>query len=327
MCPYSSNATKVHMSSLKATQTWVYVAVLSAALLAVTVLAALLAKGSNASSAAEALIQTFPGTVAAPSKDAIPAVAISGSWYLDGNSPFPCAITCLHAALHLPKNYGRTLFLTGGLLPVRLLCNTFVPADIKSMPWGISTEGAIVTADTVSIGVGRAKSGNKYKSAFLQELSARGFTGWAFTNRLNVCAVYAGIPYGECSNWGWTPFVTSATAPNLYVIALTPAASEPWTHAVIDVGRWLSVFPGSANNGRSLLLRTSSKISVPVMSATYVSTLKETEAALLQPGWCLLGASAVAYQSGCAFDLDGNRFGLSTLAVGNIVAAVQSYTF
>ena len=316
--------------SLKGTKLWVFAAVLSAALIAVTVLAALLATGPMALAAAEATVQTFPGTVAAPNKDAIPVIAITGSWYLDGNTPFPCALTCLHAALHLPNNYGRTLFLAGGLLPVRMLCNTFVPADIKSMSWGVSTEGAVVKTVAIaeaSIGLGRAKSSNgRYSSPFLQELSARGFTGWAFTNRLNLCAVYAGIHTGDCSTWGWTPLATSL-APNLYVIALAATASEPWTYAVIDVGRWMSIFPGSTHEGRPLLLRTSSRISVPVTSSTYTSVPLGTDVALLQPGWCLLGASAVAYQSGCAFDLAGDRFGVSTLSMGNIVAAVQSYAF
>jgi hypothetical protein len=316
-------------------QLWGLVSAGSAALAVAVILAVLMSVrgGNNNNSAPAASLQTFPGSVAAASKDAIPEIALTGSWFLDGHAPFPLALTCVTSTLAVPANEGRTLFVAGGALPVARFCNTFTPADVEPAPWGLSTEGAVVAGSTGStLGLGRARGGSRvgggggvggdsYVSPFLATLAARGYGGWTFTNRLNLCAVYAGCPSAACVAWNWTPFL--ASEPELYVIALAPTAREPWTAAVIDVGRWLSVFPGAGHQGGALLLRTASRVSVPISPGTYVTTTTPA----LKAGWCLLGASAVAYQSACTFDLAGNRLGLSALAVGNIVESVQSYAF
>ena len=309
-------------------QLWWLASAASVLLLAAVILA-LLAMGPTTAAPPQYMqrtVQTFPGSIVAVSKDAVPEVSLTGSWFLDGHSPFAVALTCLASALTVPVNEGRLLFLAGGTLNMARFCNTFVPADVVPASWGLVTEGSVPSSSNgATLGLGRAQSstGGGYLSPFLQQLTTQGYTSWTFTNRLNVCALYAGCPPAACVSWVWTALLDSE--PELYVIQLVPTAREPWTAAVVDIGRWLSVFPGSGHQGGAMLLRTDSKASVPIAPGTYVAD--EGDGGILKPGWCLLGASAVAYQSACTLDLTGARLGLSTLAIGNIVDRAQSYAF
>jgi len=277
--------------------------------------------------ATDVILQTFPGVIASPGKNDLPVVQLVGSWFLDTQTTFPVGISCKSANLTVANNapQGRSLFLVGGDLSVGKLCNTFTPKDIKKKAWALVSKNAVVQPgiSTTVLGLGPQKdtSTGKYVSPFLKELVKQGFTSWTFTNRLNLMAIYCGVPEGACLSWCWEPFVLPEQS--LYIIKLEPTKNEPWTHAVINVGRWMSNFPGWVEDSRPLLLRTSAHCSITVVPESY-TTLKNHD---LQEGWCELGVSAVAYQSACAFDLGGNRFGLSTVAIGNIVENTKSYSF
>jgi len=273
-----------------------------------------------------ASVQTFPGLIDATTKDDVPKVHLTGSYFYNGSSPFNVYLTCMSADLQMPENdpTGRSLFLTGGELSYAKLCNTFLPSDITPKPWALRSRNAnassAISVTTLGLAPVRGTDG-KFTSPFLSELYRQGYTAWTFTNRKNLMACYAGIPAAPCLTWRWTPFAKPETG--LYVVALIPTAKQPWKWAVIDVGRWLSILPGKASSTDMVLLTTSSKCSVQVTPGAYTVGLL--------PGrddtWCLLGVSAVSFQSACTFDLKSNRFGLSVAEIGNIVENSRSYSF
>lgn len=272
-------------------------------------------------------IETFPGTITAAGKDTIPVVQINGSWLYAGTDTFPVVLSGVSANLKVTTGLpvGRSLFLSGGLLTLTKLCNTFTPNDIEPKQWAVATQAAEIVPDLKGVILGLAPSKHtatgKYVSPFLQTLTKAGYTSWTFTSRANLMALYVGTPAASCLNWCWAPL--DQTYPSQYVITLKPTLNEPWTHAVIDVGRWLSVMPGGSAERPPLLLQTSTNCPLAVSSEAYVIS---ADAALL-PNWCILGISAVAFQSACTFDLAGSRIGFSTIAIGNIVENSQTYLF
>jgi hypothetical protein len=272
-------------------------------------------------------IETFPGTIVAAGKDSIPVVQINGSWLYAGTDTFQVVLSGVSANLKVSTGLpvGRSLFLSGGLLTLSKLCNTFTPNDIEPKPWAVATQAAEIVPGLEGVILGLAPSKHtatgKYISPFLQTLTKAGYTSWTFTSRANLMALYVGTPAAPCLNWCWVPL--DKTYPSQYVINLKPTLNEPWTHAVIDVGRWLSVMPGGSPERPPLLLQTSSNCPLDISSEAYVIT---ADAALL-PNWCILGISAVAFQSACTFDLAGSRVGFSTISIGNIVENSQTYLF
>jgi hypothetical protein len=281
----------------------------------------------NGAVSALATIQTFPGNIVSTGKDDIPVVQINGSWLYAGTDAFPVVLSGVSSSLKVMTGLpvGRSLFLLGGLLTYTKLCNTFTPKDIDSKPWALTTKAAEIVPGLKQVTIGLAPGKNaatgKYTSPFLQTLIKEGYTSWTFTNRANLMALYVGTPAASCLNWCWVPLDTAY--PEKYVINLKPTQNEFWTHAVIDVGRWLSVMPGGSPDRLPLLLQTGSNCPLAISSEAYVVTADSD----LPTNWCILGVSAVAFQSACTFDLAGGRVGLSTVAIGNIVENSKTYLF
>ena len=201
------------------------------------------------------------------------------------------------------------------------VCRGFLPVS-ADVTWTLDTSGGTTSADNVipHLGLAKAKdaSGN-YTSPFLRALTARKFTGWTVTEHLKQIAIHPGILSSPCIVWQWTPLVTLPGYEGLYAIKLDPTPANTWTHAVIDVGFWLSNLPGSSPCTRAVSLRTQTGQSILLTPSTYVDYVDTRGPKVpLGPDVCVLGVSCLAWDSACAFDLANSRFGLSTLFISNI---------
>ena len=76
--------------------------------------------------------------------------------------------------------------------------------------------------------------------------SFQGTEGWALHSDGNQVLLYFSVPMGICWPWVWIPLIT-LTLPDgragAYAFHLIPGPRAPWTHAVLDLGRWHTLLP------------------------------------------------------------------------------------
>ena len=75
-------------------------------------------------------------------------------------------------------------------------------------------------------------------------------SSWAIATTANQVRLWpASVPTSSDQPWSWVPVhVAGQAAASAFVCDLRPGVAAPWTHAVVDFGRWHSCVPGAAVN-------------------------------------------------------------------------------
>lgn len=281
-------------------------------------------------------ILLLPGEIQPVTTDFLPVTQVMGSIagvnarvQLSGTSS-----TLVYPAAMVPAGKYPAVSLLLDQVNASDVCNDRLAKDVASMSsqtWTLATAD-VQTSTTDSIlhlGVGRGmREAGTYKSPFLEALRGAGYSAWTVAEHLKQVTIFPGVLSVPCTVWSWTPLVTLAGYDDLYVIELDATATNPWKYAVLDIGFWLSNMPGSDPCTRSIGLRTKSGQSILLTPSTYVDFVDERGPKVpLSTEVCVLGISCLAWDSACAFDLANNRFGLSTLYLGNVRASDSAYNF
>lgn len=289
--------------------------------------------GEKQSNGSNVALPTFPGAIQAQFKDALPQVLVVARPAIGAWAPARISGTSSVTRVPLGSQWlqASTAELRWSQLSLDTYCNAWGTLQFSDTGWVMpltpGSTAAVGTSDVTLPTLGVA--GTVKTSAFLASLARAGYSSWMFTSILNRCALYAGTPSGVCLAWTWSPLVPDQNG--WYVVKLQPSGDEPWTHAVIDVGRWLSLLPGAAASAEitsSYILRTTTGLTFPVPSGTYqTSAMSVRDDFVLPQGYCLLGVSILARNTAVGFDLKERRLGVSTIQVGNIGEPPQRFQF
>ena len=238
-----------------------------------------------------------------------------------GDAPLQLAVTCTSSLLRMPPPL-HTATLPTGTHSMQTVCDGLQTVAVRpGSPFVFSPADMVldknVSHETV-LGLARARAADgQYVSPFLRDLVRRHYGGsWCMSERLKTVTLYAGVVNAPCFTWVWTPLLPG----ELYAIALQPGSAAPWTTAVLDVGRWVSILPGAAPQ-EVIQLQTSTwnPLLVTVFDTTAVPGSNSST--------CILGLSALAWNSICCFDVSNSRFGLVNAQVGNVVTNAGTYSF
>jgi hypothetical protein len=236
---------------------------------------------------------------------------------LFGNNPKGIVLTALNSKLSAPTDWtAGSVGLRLGAFPESQVCNTFAAADIKpGAPANLGMPSLEAGVADVTLGIGPAQ-----ESPFMTLLRTNGSAGFTVTERLGQVTLFLRVLDVPCAPWCWTPLEGAPAASDVYAIALMPSPLCPWTRAVLNFGQWHSELPGATtDDGITFDLRTASGCAINVNSGTFV---------VGAPGdTCTLGLSCLTWNSACAVDLSGWRFGLSNVAIGRIVRNSSTYVF
>jgi hypothetical protein len=173
----------------------------------------------------------------------------------------------------------------------------------------VPTALALPTDAEVVIGLSPARVGGSrvFVSPILELLRREGKpVEWCF-NVAHRPKTYLSltIPDAPCFSWCWSAMDVSQ---GLYVIGLVPSSDAPWTSAVLDIGKWQSVLPATADgtSNQSVLLKTPEGCTFFIRPGTYTMDYSKTAR-------CVLGISAGL--SGGALALDVTNYRLGYVAV------------
>jgi len=254
-------------------------------------------------------------------------------------------VSSLDAVLAVPGTSTGTVSLLGAVVPSSGLCSaSFQLTADDPVQWSLTggqadAPGSTPAGDSGRLGVAMTMTPDgRFVSSFLTALRAhRGPRGVAFTimQRAQSLAVIAGVPSGPCFAWNWAPLAPVPGGAGLYAVALVPSFDQPWTLAIFDVGRWLSVLPGSAA-GADYTLQSSAATNVGFyLQAGTTTSVPPTglpaaaQTALSAPSssCCILGLSALARGTAFALDVSAQRAGVLATRIGDVFTNAAAYRY
>lgn len=284
-----------------------------------------------------------PGRIAAQGANSAPVVVVSGRL---GAAETSFQLSSTWAGVSAPPSEtssSSTFTTTTAVLALDIATLPSVCGPVSITYTGTAAAIGVVDvtrAPAFVLGLGAQKTPQgAYASpvlALLARLHASGQladVAWVVAQDATRITLAFGIPSQPCFQWCWSPM---DIWDGCYVVALESSATQPHTHALLDVSRWMSYLPlGAANQAgaaTTVVLQTSTGCKFVVRGGTYVTkaaaaapALPDVVSALLQkhPSMCVIGMSAGLDSGATAVDVLRSRIGIAATVVPLLTSALR----